>query len=104
MRKNVPGNIVANPIFARTSMPLILELFTASGRFFWRLRSDVRSTSKRSGVRFAPESGQSPARLRGPLCADFVSDSVAVMRFATGAHHDGAAQSRAQTAFLFFSV
>jgi hypothetical protein len=33
-----------------------------------------------------------------------VSDSVAVMRFATGADHDGAAQSRAGTVFLFISA
>ena len=32
-----------------------------------------------------------------------VGDSVAVMRFATGADHDGAADSRPGTVFLFIS-
>ena len=32
-----------------------------------------------------------------------VGDSVAVMRFATGADHDGAANSRPGTVFLFIS-
>ena len=35
------------------------------------------------------------------LKAFWVSDSVAVMRFATGADHDGAAQSRPGATFLF---
>jgi hypothetical protein len=33
-----------------------------------------------------------------------VSDSVAVKRFATGAEHDGAAQSRPETIFLFIQA
>jgi hypothetical protein len=35
------------------------------------------------------------------LKAFWVSDSVAVVRFATGADHDGAAQSRSGATFLF---
>ena len=38
---------------------------------------------------------------RSRLKAVLLSDSVAVMRFATGAEHDGAAQARAGAAFLF---
>ena len=40
---------------------------------------------------------------RSPLHTFLVSDSVAVMRFATGADHDGAADSRPGTVFLFIS-
>jgi hypothetical protein len=40
---------------------------------------------------------------RSPLQAYLVSDSVAVMRFATEAGHDGAAESRPGTVFLFIS-
>jgi hypothetical protein len=38
---------------------------------------------------------------RSRLKAVLLSDSVTVMRFATGAEHDGAAQARAGTAVLF---
>jgi hypothetical protein len=41
---------------------------------------------------------------RSSLQAFLVSDSVAVKRFATGADHDGAAQSRSGTVFLFISA
>jgi hypothetical protein len=41
---------------------------------------------------------------RSLLQVFLVSDSVAVMRFATGADHDGAAQSRAGTVFLIISA
>src|SRR5262249_31981012 len=40
---------------------------------------------------------------RSPLQAFLVGDSVAVMRFATGAGDDGAAESRPGAVFLFIS-
>src|SRR3974390_1283183 len=40
---------------------------------------------------------------RSPLQAFLVGDSVAVTRFATGTDHDGAAESRPGTVFLFIS-
>jgi hypothetical protein len=48
-----------------------------------------------SGVRFVP------ILLQKSLAAFVNSDSVTLMRFATGAVDDGAAQSRSRAVFLF---
>jgi hypothetical protein len=63
------------------------------------------STSDRITPLFAAvrESAYGRFCCRSPLQAFLVSDSVAVMRFATGAGHDGAAESRPGTVFLFIS-
>src|ERR1700683_1911196 len=66
------------------------------------LMRDFRSCLK-SRHFSAPQRMSASGRLccRSLLQAFLVSDSVVVMRFAMGADHDGAAQSRPGTVFLF---
>jgi hypothetical protein len=70
----------------------------------WQALADVRFTpQKQTSLNAFDMSALGRFCCRSLLQVFLVSDSVAVLRFATGAGHDGAAQSRSGTVFLFIS-
>jgi hypothetical protein len=71
-------------------------LRTHSGDVRFTPKADIGTQSR--NVRFVP------ILLQKSVEGCWLSDSVAVKQFATGASDDGAAQSRSGTAFLFISA
>ncbi len=96
------------PVEQPTKFELMINLKTANALGLAVAPSLL--TSRRRGDRIAArfaamhESACGRFCCRSPLKRIEVGDSVAVVRFATGAEHDGAAQPRAGTVFLFVSA